>query len=117
MSEQGAQQGLLDMGRHQIDADPLLRCQLRQVSDHLLQQLFGHRQDQSLLLCIFDKGTRGDQLVSPLPAQQRLESHHLVGTGIHYRLVEGNKFPADQPCLQQSLEGAPIAAQQPVCDA
>ncbi|MNH03908.1 hypothetical protein D3C79_631830 [compost metagenome] len=112
--QQVAQIGLLDVGGDQVDADPLLRRQLRQIRYHLAQQLFRHRQDQSLLLRIGDKGARRRDVVVTLPAQQRFEADDTLAAAVDDGLIEGHELLAGQPGVQQPLEGAPVVAQQPV---
>ncbi|MNS88700.1 hypothetical protein D3C72_1226850 [compost metagenome] len=112
--QQGPQIGLLQVGGHYVDADPLGRLQPGQVRDDPLQQLLRHGQDQPLLLRIVDEGAWGHQLPTPLPAQQRLETDHLFAATVHYGLIEGDELAPHQGCLQQPLEGAAVVAQHPV---
>ena len=112
--QQVAQQRLLDMGRHQIDADPLSCSQRGEICEYPLQQLGGYRQDQPLLFDIVDKGARRNQFTAAPPTQQRLEANDFSGSAIHYRLVEGFKLLIFQTDLQQSLQRALIVAMQPV---
>ena len=112
--QQGAQIGLLQVGGHYVDADPLGRLEPGQIRDDPLQQLLRHGQDQPLLLRIVDEGARRHQLPASLPAQQRLETDHFFAATVHYGLIEGDELAPHQGCLQQSLEGAAIAAQHPV---
>ncbi|MNG88523.1 hypothetical protein D3C79_473630 [compost metagenome] len=106
--------GLLQVGGHYVDADPLRRLQPGQICDDPLQQLLRHGQNQPLCLRIVDEGAWRYQLPAPLPAQQRLETDHLSAAAVHYGLIEGDELSPDQACLQQSLEGAAIVAQPPI---
>ena len=96
--------GLLQVGGHYVDADPLRRLQPVQICDDPLQQLFRHGQDQSLCFRIVDEGAWRYQLPAPLPAQQRLETDHLSAATVHYGLIEGDELSPDQACLQFLLE-------------
>ena len=109
-----AQMGLLYVGGHQVDTDPLGRRQTGEIGDDLLQQLIRHGQDQVLLFRIGDEGAWRHHVPPPLPAQQGLEADHLPGAAVHHGLVEGDELPPCQPGLQQPLEGVPVVAQPPV---